>query len=265
MGPMTPAKAYGLLRSLAMYYGVPGRGRRLERFYSELLPPNALCFDVGAHVGNRVRAWRRLGARVVALEPQADFARLLVRFFGADPAVTVVEAAVGREPGRAPLHVSARTPTVSTLSADWIATVRHDPSFSRVRWSSGETVEVTTLDRLIERFGRPDFVKIDVEGYEAEVLAGLSTPVPALSFEYVAAARGIALECVERLGALGRYVFNFSPGERHVLGASEWLDADGIRAFLENLPDGPGSGDVYARAIDARAADGAVSASRAAS
>jgi hypothetical protein len=119
-----------------------------------------------------------------------------------------------------------------------------------VRWSAAAEVEVTTLDALIERFGEPAFVKIDVEGYEAEVLHGLSTPVRALSFEYLPASRAVALECVERLEALGRYRYNWSHGESHRLASAEWLDAGGIRARLGALRAEDGSGDVYARRVD---------------
>jgi hypothetical protein len=104
---------------------------------------------------------------------------------------------------------------------------------------------VTTLDALVVAHGRPDFVKLDVEGSEAEALAGLSTPVPALSFEYVSAARDVALGCVDRLAALGRYEFNWSAGERQRLAASRWLEPDAIRTVLRGLA--AGSGDVYAR------------------
>jgi hypothetical protein len=86
-----------------------------------------------------------------------------------------------------------------------------------------------------------------VEGYEAEALAGLSTPVPALSFEYLAAAREVALDCADRLGALGDYEYNWSRGERQRLAERAWLEPDAIRALLRALPAGAGSGDVYAR------------------
>jgi hypothetical protein len=89
-------------------------------------------------------------------------------------------------------------------------------------------------------------VKIDVEGFEAEVLAGLTTPVRALSFEYLPATRGIALECIERLAALGRYRYNWSPGESHSLATERWLDAAEMRARIEELPPLAKSGDVYA-------------------
>ena len=239
-------RAFGIARSIAMYYGIPLRARRLRRFYSQFVTPGSLCFDVGAHAGNRVRCWRQLGARVVAVEPQPDFARLLRFLYGRDTGVELVTAALGRNAGTATLLVSERTPTVTTLSGDWVASVQAVPSFAGVRWTAGPNVELLTLETLIERHGVPDFVKIDVEGYEAEVLAGLATPVRALSFEYSPAAPKIALDCVDRIAALGRYRFNWSLGESHELASDTWVDADALRALLASLSAHSPSGDVYA-------------------
>lgn len=242
----TAARAFGIARSLAMYYGIPFRAGRLRRFYAQFMEPGALCFDVGAHAGNRVRCWRQLGARVVAIEPQADFVRILSWLYGSDAGVEIVPLAVGRSPGSAELYVSERTPTVTTLSRDWVESVQRDPGFVNVRWARGERVEVVTLQSLIERFGEPAFIKVDIEGFEAEALAGLTTAVRALSFEYLPAAREIALDCIERLSALGPYRYNWSPGETHRLESAEWLDPAGMRAFLIGLPPRASSGDVYA-------------------
>ena len=117
-------RAYGIARSLVMYHGLPGRHRRLVRFYGEFLGPGRLGFDVGAHVGNRVRAWRALGARVIAVEPQPDFVRLLRLFFGRDRDVTIVREGARREAGSARLGISTATPTVSSLSPGWISPSR---------------------------------------------------------------------------------------------------------------------------------------------
>jgi FkbM family methyltransferase len=243
------ARALGLARSLVLYYGNPLRAGRLTRLYSPFLGPGALGFDIGAHVGNRVRCWRALGARVVAVEPQPDLLRVLHLIYGRDQAVTLVPQAVGATPGQAPLWVSDVHPTVTTLSADWAQRVGQGPDFRWVRWRRAGEVQVTTLDELIRRFGEPGFAKIDVEGFEAEVLAGLTRPLRALSFEYLAATRDRALACVDRLDALGDYRYNWSPGESHRLGSSRWLDAAGIRTRLAGLCDG--SGDVYAWRADA--------------
>jgi FkbM family methyltransferase len=240
-------RSLGVLRSLAVYHGIPWRALQLRRFYKSFVPPGGLAFDIGAHAGNRSIAWRRLGARVVAVEPQADFVRLLRGLFGRDPEVTVLAQALGRHRGQARLLHSERTPTVSTLSSDWVQRAGASESFKDVRWTPGPLVEVDTLDALIERHGRPDFVKIDVEGYELEVLLGLTQPLPALSFEYLAPVRDVALGCIDRLESLGRYRYQASEGERLRWLHPEPLDAAAIRAWLAGLAAGAPSGDIYAR------------------
>ena len=242
----TTARAFGIARSLAMYYGIPLRARRLRRFYAQFVTRGSLCFDVGAHAGNRVRCWRRLGARVIAIEPQPDFVRLLSWLYGRNPGVEIVPVALGRSAGTAEMLVSERTPTVTTLSREWVEGVQRDPRFAKVNWTIGSQVPVMTLQTLIERYGVPEFIKIDVEGYEAEVLAGLKTPVRALSFEYLPAMRQVALDCIDRLSALGPYRYNWSTGESHALAGPRWLAANGMRKVLTAMPPTAPSGDVYA-------------------
>jgi hypothetical protein len=116
-----------------------------------------------------------------------------------------------------------------------------------VSWREGAEVEMTTLQALIGRHGMPRFTKIDVEGYEADVLRGLSVALPSLSFEYLPAARQVALECLQRLSSLGLYRYNWSLGESHRLAALDWVEADEMRRLIRELPETAGSGDVYAR------------------
>jgi len=232
-----------------MYYGALWRNYALARFYPGFVGPGALCFDIGAQVGNRLWAFSRLGARIVALEPQPDCMRLLRRWYGHHANIELVEQAAGATPGTRTLFLSERTPTVTTLSREWMAAVQTTPGFAGVRWDRDISVRVTTLDELIARYGTPAFCKIDVEGAELDVLRGLSRPLQALSFEYIPAAIDAAVACVGRLGELGRYEYNWSPGELSRLQSSAWLAPAQMADILRRMPVDGQSGDVYARRL----------------
>ena len=238
---------YGIARSLRMYYPDPFHTGRMQRFYAQFIRPGDLCFDIGAHVGSRIRAWSRIGARVVAVEPQPACMRLLRRWYGGKPNVRLVESAVGAAPGEGVMLVSRRAPTVSTLSPAWVSTVTRLPSFAVHRWDGAVPVAVTTLDELIARYGEPVFCKIDVEGYEPEVLRGLSRPLRSLSFEYIPVAVGAALACLDRLSSLGAYEFNASPGETMQFQFPAWVGGPEMAGWLQGLSGEDRTGDVYAR------------------
>jgi FkbM family methyltransferase len=203
---------------------------------------------VGAHVGSRTRALRAAGARVVALEPQRIFHAFLKRNLPRD--VILLPLAAGAVEGAAEMAVSRLHPTVSSLSPLFTARMTGARGFAAVRWDGRERVEVTTLDALISAYGRPRFVKIDVEGFEHKVLAGLSRPVPWVAFETLSRAPEIADACLDRLASLGPYAFNLVEGERRAFALDRWLPAAAVRRELA-IRSGTQPIDVYARLPDA--------------
>jgi FkbM family methyltransferase len=218
--------------------------RRSLRFYRRFVPRGGLCFDVGANLGDRTALFLSLGARVVAVEPHELCVESLKARFG--DRVELVEGALGPEEGEGELLVASYH-TLSSLSAEWVEAVRSSGRFSDFDWSQTRCIHMTTLDALVEAHGVPDFCKIDVEGYEREVLRGLSRPLPAVSFEFEIERADARLEAVDHLEELGMRRFNFSFGESMRLVFRHWTDANGIRAFLR----GPSHtlrtfGDIYA-------------------
>lgn len=215
-----------------------------RQLYCEFVRRGDLVFDIGANLGNRVEAFLALNARVVALEPLPECASHLRATFGAR--CLVVEKAVGRAPGSANVWTTRQgdlyTSTLSEQSGEaFLSSGRFQGS-----WDDELQVDVTTLDELIADHGVPRFTKIDVEGFEPEVIAGLSTPLPALSIEYACELAEHAQQCIDHLESLGSYEYAFSYGETMLLG--RWMAPDEILPWIayraEHSLDW---GDIYAR------------------
>jgi FkbM family methyltransferase len=238
--------ACGVVRSLRIYYGSRRRRVAMDRFYAAFVRPGDLVFDVGAHVGDRVAAFRRLGARVVAVEPQPALVATLRLLFGRDPNVAIEAVALGRKPGTVTLKLNLDNPTVSTASEAFIRAADGAPGWHGQAWTKDIDVPMTTLDRLIARHGVPVFAKIDVEGYEAETLGGLTQPLAALSFEFTTIQRDVAAECLARCLALGARRFNAALGESQSFVNADWVSAAEIGRWLADLTVEANSGDVYA-------------------
>lgn len=216
-------------------------------FYSQFLSPGDLCYDIGANLGNRIRGFRALGCEVVALEPQSSCFRILERTFGNDPKVHLINQAAGAAPGEMELHVSPDH-VLSTFSEAFIKRTSNSGRFPTSKWDSTETCRITTLDELILKHGMPRFVKIDVEGFESEVLAGLSSPVPALSIEWIPELSENAKKCLEHLVTLGDYEFHISWGESMKFSRRRWRSAETILSLIEEFSEETSLfADIYAR------------------
>lgn len=243
--PQGTARAIG--RSLRIYHGDPAHRDALDAHHAQFVKPDDLVFDIGAHVGDRISSLRRLGARVVAVEPQPGAMRALRLIHGRDRFVTLLQVAAGDTVGEITLLVNTNNPTVSTASPDFITAADGASGWEGQSWDHRITVPALTLDTLIAAHGLPDFVKIDVEGFEDRVLAGLSRPVKLLSFEFTTIQRDIAHKCLIKLASLGNYRFEMALGESQRFEQGDWVTADAMADLISNLPHEANSGDVYAR------------------
>jgi FkbM family methyltransferase len=226
----------------------PDDAARLQ-FYAQLIHPGDLVFDVGANVGNRTKVFLRLGARVVAFEPLSSCAGMLDRALGSNASFRIVRKALGEKPGTAQIRIGGAR-VLATMSDEWIHATQESGRFGTERWqAASEEVAVTTLDHAIGEFGAPAFTKIDVEGFEPQVLAGLSQPIHSGSLEFTPEVLPSTLGCLDRLASLASYEFQYSSGETMRFDWPQWLDLARARAELTNLAqaDRHTWGDIYFR------------------
>lgn len=245
----TKERTTAIGRSLDVYYRDDARTCRMTRLNSQFVPNGGLAFDIGAHVGDRTASFLDLGATVVALEPQPLVFRALRLIHGRHPNAVLRCMATGATRGEIDMYVNSRNPTVSTASQGLVSAARSASLWQDEVWDAQVRVPVTTLDQLVSDHGHPDFVKIDVEGHEHDVLLGLSIPLPAMSFEVTTIQRDVADACIARLTELGRYEFNLSLGEDHQLRHRTWVGPSDMAAEIRHLPEAANSGDVFARLV----------------
>jgi FkbM family methyltransferase len=215
-------------------------------FYGLFVSKDSLVFDIGANRGQHTRYFLALGAVVVAVEPIPAYAENL-RLIHLNNRVTVVPCAVGDKPSTAELHISSQA-ALSTLSDEWLRSAQGSPRFKDVSWEETAEVAVITLDSLIERYGVPDFVKIDVEGFEAKVLDGLSKMPRALCFEFNTENLEAAIACLQKPCFLHTARFNYIMGEPSGTPLlPQWVAADEMISILKTKFQGTNiQGDIFA-------------------
>jgi FkbM family methyltransferase len=221
------------------------QSRLMRAFYSSLLPKAALVFDIGANVGTMTTIFASLDAKVVAVEPNPDCARHIELTTSRD-AVEVVQAAVGERNGLAELEVSDRKDKMSSLSVEWCEAVSRGNRDYVGMWNRKLTVPMITLDSLIQRYGLPFYIKIDVEGYEEQVLKALSRCPPLLSFEFNRTFLEPALRALDSR-IFNEATFNYTLVDPVKFELENWVDRGELKKSMLGSKCAPGLGDIFVR------------------
>lgn len=219
------------------------RNLREAEFYDTLIPKGSLCFDVGANDGDRSATLIKVGLKVIAVEPQTSCVQKLSERFINNPELQILQIALGEFPGTENIYLCDEYSECSTMSNQFIQTYSKK---SNLHWGRMEQVKVNTLDNLILDHGLPNYIKLDVEGYELQVLKGLSHAVDLISIEFNLPLLELSMNCFDIISSLGDYQCNFIQYENFNWMLKDWKSAsckDEILSFIrENSID---TGEIF--------------------
>lgn len=198
---------------------------------------NKLVFDIGANKGNKVKAFLKMGFKVVAVEPEKKALSTLKWRFSKNKNVNIVNKGISDSVSTLTIHIAEDRSGLNTLSDKWVQSLEDKKDnrwHKKHSFKKSYDIEVTTLEQLFAEYGDPFFIKIDVEGYEKKVIMGLKKMPPYLSFETnLPEFLQESLDCIEYLSSLSeKTMFNYSINDQ--LEADAWLSADGIRKIISD-------------------------------
>jgi FkbM family methyltransferase len=227
--------------------------QKRKNFYAQFLKRDCLYFDVGANYGNRILPIISIldGGKIVAIEPQAKCVKYLRKKWGNK--ISIVPKGLGAKEETKIMYISNLS-QLSSFSSGWVSSVKKSGAFDLVnaKWNKEEEIEITTLDRLIDEFGVPNFIKIDVEGYELEVLTGLTRPIEMISFEYTIPERTEqAVECIKQVKNISdsNIACNYSVGENMEWALKDWISPEEMILEINSTSFPKGFGDIYVKYI----------------
>src|SRR4030042_6904810 len=215
---MRSLRIYKVIYNISLVLMNAVNRKKLLKFYSRFVKKDDLCFDIGANFGRRTEIFLKLGARVVAVEPQDACMQELQKKYGNNNRVILIKKAISDNHGEEELMISD-SHTLSSMSKEWIDSIKSSDMFfvstQAFSWQKSAKVQVTTLNQLIKEYGKPSFCKIDVEGYEYKILKSLSESVGTISFEFTPTKEFIdlAMDIVKHLATISEVKFNYSLGE----------------------------------------------------
>ncbi len=236
------AVKFSRLSSLYQYFFKPEKRKAFLKeleFYQSFLPQCKLIFDIGANDGHKTIVFKKMAEKVVACDPDPHNLSILKARFGNNKNIVIVPYAVTDYIGESQFFIQQPGSALNSINPQWKTILEEQ---NNNRWNEPIqftdtvlNVKTITLDALIEQYGVPDFIKIDVEGNEKYVLKGLSQPMNYISYEVLLPEfLSDAIDSMDLILANNKNtVFNYAVDEKIML--PQFLNTNDFKQLLRTL------------------------------
>ncbi len=220
---------------------------KIKQLYKSLLPNNALCFDLGSHLGNRTKVMSQLARLVISVEPQPSLYAYQKKKFKKLSNVKIEQLGIGAKKDVLTFYISEQFPTISTFAEKAWRDKMMEVGPSGISYDQEINVEVISLDLLIAKYGLPDYCKLDIEGFEIKAIEGLSEKIPLLSFEFMCFKPNETDACLEKLSILGYQEFNYFIAENANFVLPNWVGINDLKVELLKHKSKITAGEIFCR------------------
>lgn len=210
-----------------------------------ILKENFLVFDVGCNIGNKANEYLNHKVRVVGFEPQSNCVNKLKNRFSNVDNFILEPIGLSDKKGESYIYEASHD-TISSMSEEFINTVKNE-RFNGYYWGRKIQVYVDTLDNMIIKYGIPNYIKVDVEGYELNVLKGLTKSIDVISIEFTPELCQSTIDCINYIENLNENsLYNYGYREDVDFKFNKWLNKQEIVNYLTSVTDFKIEfGDVY--------------------
>lgn len=227
------------------YYKFKGEHKKSLPFYRQFLSDGDLCFDAGTNIGQKTDIFLSLGCSVIAVEPQKDCAKYLKNKYRNKKNVHVVAKALDKGIGFQNMYICEAN-ALSTMSTSWINENKLHGRYTDFTWQKTDAIPTTTLDQLIQEFGKPKFCKIDVEGFELSVVQGLTERIPYISLEISPENQKDIHQAIQYLKGIGHIELNHCSWDKYSFTFLKWIkDEEVMWKNINAMEPNNSTGDIY--------------------
>ena len=191
-----------------------------------------MYFDIGSNIGDWSLANINQCDKIISIEASPITFKKLVNHCNHDK-ITLLNYAVCNNNGNDIVFYQAESDVLSTINKDWL-------TMECSRFCNHPYTEIIcktiSIDKLIEQYGLPDLIKIDVEGGEYECISSLTQKIKLLCFEWASETNTISFSCIDYLFNLGYTQYYIQHRDDYLFRPhdNDFYDISAIKLLLSN-------------------------------
>lgn len=224
-----------ILLKISVFYQKRINIDNLNNHFKQLISKSTLIFDIGSNIGIYTSIFLKYSSKVISVEPQESLCLLQKKLFKKEiqnERLIIEHIAIDSKNQIVELHINSKDVLSSTSKKYQTEVIPKEFSFTEN--IKTEAVQAKNIDSLILKYGKPNYIKIDIEGSEKKAIMGLNHQIPLISFECnIPYFKKEMFEILKKLSTLGEYEYNFLKHKEFVF-YSDLKSENEIKSLVQN-------------------------------